>query len=651
MPDPLTTNTKCGLDSGSSLTPEAIDVFRCAQDLHLAVYQDEAEEVKSLCISSSDPRGFAFLSMIGATVYEQVDIVRLLVKEFALPTNSRDIQKEFAHKVGILHWAAASGSDGVVKLLVSEFQVDVDEVYPPSSPAQIYSEMHSSFEIRQVSNLNKPVSLPLLDILGEICGDIGRPFEILMESCNEASSALFVATIEGHLSTVELLISLGAEVDAPGGADAETPLERAIQDGRTDMVQLLLQYGAQVSTGPAWRKPPICRAAECGYDEIIQTLVEHGFNLFLSDSDGFQPIHAACFHGHKSSVRALVDLGASINSCTLQDGWSCASVLFCDSAHAEAGTIIDSMLPLLFELGADFDQADKLGLTPLHLAADDNLLSTVRLLCELGANVDAECNDGYTPLLVAAQHGHDAIIDLLASDFGARIDAVGKDGRTAAAVAAINGHATTIQLLAELGADFETMTPDGFSIIHFASIGGFETITSYLDEVRGMQDIARLGTVATIQDYIVSGLPVITPVQWLKLLPDRSRKDLAAWVSSSLKDSKACYSAMFHPLVDQTSFSFRTKIAHDGHSHIKKSIISFLVYKSSEARRALRLLDSSLESLEYIIGAMERAERDLKKAQQDVQQAQARMGRWAVASHRASRSIHNTPQWALNPFT
>jgi len=319
--------------------------------------------------------------------------------------------------------------------------------------------------------------------------------------------------------------------------------------------------------------------------------------------------------------------------------------------YKDAGIDIDSVLLVLFELGADLDQADKLGLTPLHLAADDNAVPTVRLLCELGSNIDAECNDGYTPLLIAAQHGYNDIIDILASDFGARIDAVGKDGRTAAAVAALNGHATTIKLLAELGVDFETVTPDGFSIIHFASIGGFETITSYLDEVRGMQGIASSGSVAVIQNYIVSSLPIIAPVQWLKLLPDVSRKELAAWISSRLKDSSACYSAMFHPLVGKSSFPFRTKVAHDGHSHIKKSIISFLVYKEPKTRCTLRLLNNSLESLGSIIEAVEQAEMELKKAQLEVQQSRARMGRWAIASHRASRSSHNISQGALNPFT
>jgi hypothetical protein len=223
--------------------------------------------------------------------------------------------------------------------------------------------------------------------------------------------------------------------------------------------------------------------------------------------------------------------------------------------------------------------------------------------------------------------------------------------KAAAAVAALNGHATTIKLLAELGVDFETVTPDGFSIIHFASIGGFETITSYLDEVRGMQGIASSGSVAVIQNYIVSSLPIIAPVQWLKLLPDVSRKELAAWISSRLKDSSACYSAMFHPLVGKSSFPFRTKVAHDGHSHIKKSIISFLVYKEPKTRCTLRLLNNSLESLGSIIEAVEQAEMELKKAQLEVQQSRARMGRWAIASHRASRSSHNISQGALNPFT
>jgi hypothetical protein len=335
----------------------------------------------------------------------------------------------------------------------------------------------------------------------------------------------------------------------------------------------------------------------------------------------------------------LVEFGASVNSTVEHEGWTCASILVREAIYVDNGADKEALLMALFELGADLDQADMLGLTPLHLAADDNLVSTVRLLCELGADVNAECNEGYTPLLVAAQHGHDAVIDILASEFGARIDAVGLDGRTAATVAALNGHATTVELLSELGADFEPATPDGFSVFHFASIGGFETITSYLEDVKAMQDVARSGTVAVIQEKIVSGLQITAPVQWLKLLPENARKELAAWTSSCLIDSKACYSAIFHPVFGESTCALRTKVAHDGHSHIKKSIVSFLVHESPETRRVLSLLDRALESLESIIEATEQAESDLEKARRDMQRAHARMGKWAIASRQASKSL------------
>jgi ankyrin repeat protein len=636
-------------EDSASLTdmPKEVGVKECICSLERAIMQGDAEQVKRQCINSSDPRGFALASMIGATIYGAPDIFRMLAKEFSLPMDTLSLQKQFDHDICILHWAAVSGSDLIIELLVAEFQVDVNELSPSSQSSQVYSELWTPSENcdwrRQwrghgySSYSKKNTDISIMDALGEF-DNIALPFETLTNHVFGRSSALLIATIEGRISTAQLLISLGAVVDAPN-ENGETPLQCAIEWRRENIVELLLSHGAEIPINPLVAKPPLCHAAEFGYDGIIHKLVAYGADVTSQNNDGWQPIHIASARGHESTVRVLVEFGASVNSTVEHEGWTCASILVREAIYVDNGADKEALLMALFELGADLDQADMLGLTPLHLAADDNLVSTVRLLCELGADVNAECNEGYTPLLVAAQHGHDAVIDILASEFGARIDAVGLDGRTAATVAALNGHATTVELLSELGADFEPATPDGFSVFHFASIGGFETITSYLEDVKAMQDVARSGTVAVIQEKIVSGLQITAPVQWLKLLPENARKELAAWTSSCLIDSKACYSAIFHPVFGESTCALRTKVAHDGHSHIKKSIVSFLVHESPETRRVLSLLDRALESLESIIEATEQAESDLEKARRDMQRAHARMGKWAIASRQASKSL------------
>ena len=58
---------------------------------------------------------------------------------------------------------------------------------------------------------------------------------------------------------------------------------------------------------------------------------------------------------------------------------------------------------------------DVCGISPLHFAAQANLLDIAFLLLEAGADAQAETICGQTPSQVAAMHGHQQMIQLLSS--------------------------------------------------------------------------------------------------------------------------------------------------------------------------------------------------------------------------------------------
>ena len=56
----------------------------------------------------------------------------------------------------------------------------------------------------------------------------------------------------------------------------------------------------------------------------------------------------------------------------------------------------------LVEVGADKDQAQNQGATPLFIAAENGHLDVVRHLVDVGADKDKARDDGATPLFIAA---------------------------------------------------------------------------------------------------------------------------------------------------------------------------------------------------------------------------------------------------------
>ncbi|MEN8176054.1 MAG: thioredoxin fold domain-containing protein [Pseudomonadota bacterium] len=85
-----------------------------------------------------------------------------------------------------------------------------------------------------------------------------------------------------------------------------------------------------------------------------------------------------------------------------------------------AGSGNPEMVSLLLAAGATADVSDRLGRTPLHLAAKE-LTETSRLLIQAGADVDSRNAGGITPLMLAAGGDRREIVDLLLAA-GARVD-------------------------------------------------------------------------------------------------------------------------------------------------------------------------------------------------------------------------------------
>lgn len=191
---------------------------------------------------------------------------------------------------------------------------------------------------------------------------------------------------------------------------------------------------------------------------------------------------------------------------------------------AQAGDL-DAVNALL-EAGADPNQFDFPGFTPLYFAAQNGHTEIVRALLEAGANPNIQTDDGVTPLFKTIQIGGDRHIEIVRALIEAGADLNIQDyniyaisGRTPLHMAAIEGYTDIARALIEAGADLNIQDDDGWTPL-FEAIGAENTeivralidtgadlnIREHNDIESGVVGRAPLHLAATVGDEIVRAL-------------------------------------------------------------------------------------------------------------------------------------------------
>jgi ankyrin repeat protein len=132
---------------------------------------------------------------------------------------------------------------------------------------------------------------------------------------------------------------------------------------------------------------------------------------------------------------------------------------------------VDAVTALVVEQGADVNQADRNGFTPIQIAVQENSVTMIRVLVKLEVDVNTLDTEGGTPMHAAAERGDVAVIRAL-SELGANVNARDRTGATPMYIATQNGRVAAITALHELGADINAPTNTGFTPIFSAAWRG-----------------------------------------------------------------------------------------------------------------------------------------------------------------------------------
>jgi ankyrin repeat protein len=210
----------------------------------------------------------------------------------------------------------------------------------------------------------------------------------------------------GYPSVVERLAHYGADTMVRNGR-GDTPLHLTVGMERSDLVNLLLSWGASIHAKNAAGRTPF-QIALATSPRMVSTLLTKD-RIYASDDEGFTPLHIAILNRAQANV-----------------------------------------VKIIIDQGARTSAADAVGRTPLRMAVDMQNWETVKLLADAGADPFSTAGDSKTPAAITLAAGIEPVRALFS---GRGISARDSTGNTILHYAAQTGSTELIILLLELGAN------------------------------------------------------------------------------------------------------------------------------------------------------------------------------------------------------
>ncbi|KAL0636337.1 hypothetical protein Q9L58_004684 [Maublancomyces gigas] len=391
-----------------------------------------------------------------------------------------------AHKVNALHVACLMDLPTIATYILNNWSIDIDECSSEGKTALLFAvnailDSTDSQILTTILGSNPDVNVKdkkgksVLIIAAEhgsqlstvrLLLDRGADIETRQE---DSSTALHLASANGHKETVELLLDRGANIESKTEY-AWTPLLMASADGQKETAELLLDRGANIEAKQAQCRTALQLACTDGHREMAEFLLDRGADIESKDGESWTSLHLAAVYGHKDTVQLLLDRGASVNSRTnylLTPLLTAAS-----SGHKET-------VELLLDRGSDIGSGQSQSWTALHLASSNGYKETAELILDRGVDIEVGGEDSSTALHLASASGHKEMVKFLL-DRGANIECKSKHSWTPLFMASKNEHKETVEILLDRGANIEAKQAQGHTVLQLACADGHREMAEFL---------------------------------------------------------------------------------------------------------------------------------------------------------------------------
>ncbi|OBS20375.1 hypothetical protein FPOA_06748 [Fusarium poae] len=361
--------------------------------------------------------GYTVLSLAAFGKAQQV--VSLIVGLEGIDVNRKNHRSVIVPLIA----AASSGSLEIARLLVTNGAflevTDYDEktplhyasIYGHAEVAKFLLDKGANIESRSIAYQRTPFLLAAIREKIEVVRLLARYGADREAKDSDGHCALHYVALTANNILLRCLLNIGVDMEAelPNGA---TVLEHANAAGKTEIVSLLVEHGANIMV--KWKEK--CSVAQrplsdqliaCAkHGNVIQItrLLDEGVDIHVLSTFGRSALSVAAEYGHQDVINLVLARGGILD---FQDASGETALWW--ASHCNHIGVVQRLL----ELGAQVDLTDSDGNTPLCVACQKGLVNIVKCLLEAGSDPNTMTNYGMTPLLLAATANHMDVVGLL----------------------------------------------------------------------------------------------------------------------------------------------------------------------------------------------------------------------------------------------